>query len=387
MTKVVTALAGVVAAGCCMLLLAGCTERGPLMAFRPAGRNEAGNRAGEAPRFSATADSLRLFGERLDATSIPFVAQAALAVRQHTFPQEGADHDPDVDPSASRIVFSSTRHSRNPHLYLQSVDGVAVTQLTSGRSADIQPCFSPDGRRVAFASDRSGNWDIWVTGIDDRTPIQITDSQDSELHPSWSPGGDRLAYCRHNHTTGQWELWIADLDKAAGNRFIGDGLYPDFSPLGDAIVYQRSREQGSRWFSVWRMDVRDGEPGLPTEIAASKTHALIQPAWSPDGRLIAYCKVSPAAPPGEQTHRQAVPVNAASEIWMIDADDQAPVQLTHDGQRNYGPAWGNDGRIYYTAARSGTEAVWSLRPVTGPAANADNSPLAASTARTPPKPQ
>jgi Tol biopolymer transport system component len=325
----------------------------------------------------ASHSSIHLFGQSPATADVPFAVASATALRQQTIADEGDDSDPNVDASGSRLVYASTRHAVVPQLYLQAIDGVAVTQLTSGPASDVQPAFSPDGRRVAFASDRSGNWDIWIIDIEDKTVTQVTRTNDPELHPTWSPSGDRLAYCRLNRNAQHWELWVSDANQATGGRFIGFGLYPAWSPNGDSIVYQRARERGSRWFSIWRIDLTaDGEPRLPTEIASSASHALIQPAWSPDGRHVAYCSVNPDAVGDDvDMPRVSSPIDAAS-LWMIDADGRSPIQLTNGPGDDFGPAWGADGRIYFTSTRTGNETVWSLRPLATPDNDAANREVA-----------
>lgn len=315
----------------------------------------------------ASRSGIRLFGESPTTADVPFSVAAATALRQQTTLEEGGDDGPNVDPAGERIVFSSTRHTMTPQLYLQAIDGVAVTQLTSGPASDVQPAFSPDGRRVAFASDRSGNWDIWIIDIEDKTVTQVTRSTDPELHPSWSPGGDQVVYCRLNRNAQHWEMWVSEVTQATGGRFIGFGLYPEWSPTGGSIVYQRARERGSRWFSIWRIDLApNGEPKLPTEIASSADSALIQPTWSPDGNQVAYCSIDPESVDAAGDRPDAYRPMAPATVWMIDADGRSPIQLTNGPGDDFGPAWGADGRIYFSSTRSGNETIWSLRPLTQP---------------------
>src|SRR4051794_33639859 len=81
--------------------------------------------------------------------------------QQHTFVDEGSDSDVSVDRTGKWLVFASTRHSENAEIYMQRVDGQSVTQLTSGVADNAFPCFSPDGKKVAFCSTRAGNWNIY----------------------------------------------------------------------------------------------------------------------------------------------------------------------------------------------------------------------------------
>ena len=307
----------------------------------------------------ASVEGITLFGEVDGQEAVPFVARPARSLQQHTFATEGRDFDPDISRGGDLMVFASTRHSVKPDIYLKTVTGSTVTQLTADPASDVQPRFSPDGGKIAFASDRSGNWDIWVMDIESRHLTQVTATPAQEVHPSWSPDGTRLVYCSLPGAGRQWELWVAGLWAPGTKKFVGYGLFPDWSPIGERILFQRARQRGSHWFSLWTVDLADGEARYPTEIASSSAYALVLPSWSSDGLRVAYCALKPS-----QADPAAEP--SLSDLWMVDADGQARVQLSDGRGASYSPAWGPDGRVYFTSAREGTETVWSLLPLQGP---------------------
>lgn len=277
---------------------------------------------------------------------------------QHTFTREGADFDCQPDWSGGRFLFASTRHSETPDIYMKSMSGTAVTQLTSDPSSDVHPALSPDSTRVAFASNRAGQWDIWIMGLDGRRPVQVTNSPRDEVHPSWSPDGSRLVYCARPPNSGPWELWVVASERNATPTFIGYGVFPEWSPVDDRILYQRARQRGSRWFSVWTLALVDGEPRYPTEIAASADYAMILPAWSRDGESIAFTTVK-SLPPIDPEFGT---VYESSDIWVMDTNGGSRVRLSDGVSVNYGPAWSPDGRVLFTSDRSGHENIWSVMP-------------------------
>lgn len=345
-----------------VLVASGCSEpaedieREEVAALHPAPPPE--------PALRTSADAqLTLFGEFPDRQRVPFHAQAASPMKQHSFTTEGANFDVDTSPDGKWIVFSSTRHSLQPDLYLKTVDGLAVTQLTDDPAADVQPCFSPDGQWVAFASNRAGNWDLWLVGLRGGQATQLTHSPQHELHPSFAPDGKRLAYCMFNERAKRWELWTAALGQPGSHRMIGVGLFPEWSPKADSIVYQRARERGGRWFSIWRMDLVKGEPQFPIELAARSDMALIQPSWSPDSEWVTYGTAAVA--PGEEDPESGTSTLSRGDIWIMRVDGSSPLQLT-DGQGvHFGSVWGSDQRVYFTSSQNGVENLWSVQPLTG----------------------
>lgn len=309
--------------------------------------------------------SLLLFGEGAPARDAAFEAKAAANLQQHTPLADGADFDPTVDPAGGRIVFASTRHSKFSRLYSKQVDGATITQITDEQANDAQPAVSPDGKSVAFSSDRAGHWDIWIIDIDGRNPRQITGSPMPELHPSWSPDGKRLVYCRVHPREGRGELWISETENPGVKRLLGEGLFPAWSPTGDQIAFQRARSRGSRWFSIWTIQLEDNEALYPTEVASSNEAALIAPCWSPDGNQIAFTWVEGGEAEPDQ---DGVPTGRGirADVGIVDVDGRGLQRLTRGAGENYSPHWAGDGRIYFSSRRGGGETIWSLRPYRPP---------------------
>jgi TolB protein len=282
-------------------------------------------------------------------------------ISQISFAPEGADFDPDVSRDGKTLVFASTQHRATSDLYIKNTDGRTVTQLTNDPANDLMPRLSPDGTRIAFASDRSGNWDIYVMPVTGGKPIQITSSASHELHPSWSPDGTELVFCRLGESSGLWEMWTTSVSNPGIARFLGNGLFPEWCPVpgtgaagADRIAFQKSRERGGRAFGIWAIDYKNGEAGNTTEIASLTTAACINPSWSPDGQWIAYATVpNPAQWTGECRPTWA-------ELWMVDDSGNNRVALTGGKFVNLMPCWGPQNRLYFVSDRGGIENIWSM---------------------------
>lgn len=284
-------------------------------------------------------------------------------LQQVSFAAEGADFDPSLSPDATRIFFASTRHRETADIYVQSVSGSAVTQLTSHPAQDVMPSANADGSRIAFASNREGSWDIFTMPAAGGSPTRITSDPSPELHPSWSTDGSRLAYCKLGERSGRWEIWITDISKPAAHTFVSYGLFPKWHPTEDRILFQRSRERGERYFSIWTIDLENGEAVRPTEIASTSDVAFINPAWSPDGSRIVCAAVTETSPEdfAANPNARALPP-VRSDIWVFNADGSGRVNLTGGWYVNTMPAWAPDGRIYFVSDRGGAETIWSLAP-------------------------
>jgi Tol biopolymer transport system component len=310
-----------------------------------------------ATKSVATSGLVNVFGEFDGArrnTAIRPIAEAGF--QQHTAVDEGEDSGIAVDPTGRWMVYTSTRHSEHPNVYMQRVDGTSVTQLTNDAADDAFPCFSPDGKRIAFCSTRSGSWQIYVMDADGRNVVQVTSGRTQCIHPSFSPDGKRVVYSSLGSRSGQWEIWVAALDSGA-QKMIGYGLFPSWSPRRDIdrIAYQRPRQRGSRWFSLWTIDLIDGEGRRPTEVAVSPLAAIVTPSWSPDGGRIAFATVvEPTSDAGAKPRGQ-------TDVWTVDAEGTNRQRLTDGSGSNLMPFWAADGRVYFISDRDGHECVWSVK--------------------------
>ncbi|MBX3357245.1 MAG: PD40 domain-containing protein [Phycisphaeraceae bacterium] len=324
----------------------------PVFAAAPAARRQAEpavNMYGETPGNPAmTNEALLLDGME--------------SLSQVTFAAEGGAFDPCVSRDGKMIVFTSTQHRPTADIYIKPVNGRTLTQLTADPAHDIMPVISPDGQRIAFASNRAGSWDIYVMSVNGGQAVQVTSDKTHELHPSWSPDGTRLVFCRLGEVSGRWEMWVSDVNQTASSEFIGYGLFPSWSPVAaggeggrDKILFQRSRERGDRAFSVWTLDYKPGDTSSPTEIASSQSAALINPAWSPDGQRIVFGVVpNPGAATGGATRPQM------ADLWMADITGGGRVNLTAGRFVNLMPTWSPDGRIYFVSDRGGVDNIWSI---------------------------
>lgn len=307
--------------------------------------------AGTAAKSESPVDHrVSLFGDRPELETLPFETRTFANVSQHTFTTDGLDFDPDIDATGDALVFASTRNSTHPDIFIKPVSGATLMQLVGDAADDIQPRFSPDGEKVVFCSNRSGNWDVWVINRDGTGLTQLTDDRTDEVAPGWSPDGLQLVYSAWGARSHQWELWTLRLAQPGVKRFLGFGSFPAWSPDGKRIAFQKARQRGTRWFSIWTIELVNGEARQPTEVAFSDTSACISPRWSPEGGAIVYCAV-----PGAQSQSRE-----QAELWTVGIADGSRLKLTDGAVDAVNPVWSKDGRVYFVSARSGSENIWSL---------------------------
>ncbi len=312
-------------------------------------------------------DGLTFFGDRPDREQVPFETRMVTNLLQHSFTTEGVDFDPDVYAAEQRIVFSSTRNSEHPDIYLKSVDGVTLTQLTGDPADDIQPRFSPDGTKVVFCSNRSGNWDIWVVDRDGTNLTQLTSGEVDEVSPCWSPDGERIAYTVWGGRSHQWEIWTLSTAQPGTRRFLINGMFPAWSPNGEQIAFQRARQRGSHLFSVWTITLESGEARHPTEVAHSDVAACIAPRWAPKGDMLVYCAVQE----GQRSETGDSSTPPAADLWAVELEKGTRLKLTDGSAAYFNPVWASGGRIFFVSSRAGTENIWSLTTTMGEYARSD----------------
>ena len=334
------------------LVWAGCQTPGsdspPVTAAEPPGE-----RFTQTPS-PASPEDVSLFGTHPDGQRVPYENRLLTNMTRHTFSSVGRDFDPDLHSDGRTMVFASTRNSEHPDIFIKDVDGYAITQLTSDPADDIQPRFSPDGESIVFCSNRGGNWDLWLVKRDGTELTQLTHGVSDEIAPCFSPDGQLIAFAAWGRRSHQWEIWTLSLDRPGIRKFLCYGMFPDWAPDGERIAFQRARQRGTRWFSIWTVELVGDEARHPTEIAYSDSSACIAPRWSPDGSTVVYCSVS-------QTDASRETAALPADLWLVDARNGVRFKLTDGAAAAFNPTWSSTGRVYFVSARAGAENVWSMR--------------------------
>jgi Tol biopolymer transport system component len=184
----------------------------------------------------------------------------------------------DVSPDGRRLALNSNR-SGFPDLWTLPAEGGEMQPLTSDPAPDWAPSWSPDGKEVAFYSGRTGNRDIFVMPSDGGPARQLTTHPGGDIFPRWSPDGQHITYASIRE--GNYDIWSMSASGAEQERLTDSGGFdnlPDWSPDGQWIAFVSGSQNGTTHIS--RIPATGGEPEQLTE-----RHSFF-PRWSRDGRVI-----------------------------------------------------------------------------------------------------
>ncbi len=209
----------------------------------------------------------------------------------------------DVSPDDNTIAFDLLGD-----IYILPMSGGAAKNISAGFHWDMQPRFSPDGRHIAFTSDRDGGDNIWIMDADGNNPRQIS-KEDFRLlnNPTWSPDGRYIAARKHfttQRSLGTGEIWLYDIRGGKGvlvvkrpnEAFQKELGEPMFTPDGEAIYYSQNitpgdtfiyaQDSNTELFRIRKVILDTGE----TEDVAGGPGGAVRPTPSPDGRWLAFVK-------------------------------------------------------------------------------------------------
>jgi len=223
-----------------------------------------------------------------------------------------------LSPDGAQVVFTVTRADRDAntyrtHLWLVPAAGGDPRQLTTAQAKETAPRWSPDGTRLVFLSDRSGDKQVWSIPVGGGEARALTSGKLSPADPVWSPDG----------------RWIAFVGKPEASRARDESDVKVISRL-------RYKQDGEGfWDGRWKQIFVVAADGGPARQVTGGDYDHLSPAWSPDGTLLAYA--GNAAPDADLSN--------TSDVWVVPAaGGGSPRRVTKGLGPVQAPAWSPDGR-------------------------------------------
>lgn len=274
------------------------------------------------------------------------------------------DTDPSWSPDGGRIVFASNRDENAetnvmnsdgtnqhmeeclgppPEIYIMNADGTNQRRLTNNSFADEQPCWSPDGMKIAFHSSSRGTEipGIYVIDIDGSGLERINDDSRTGEYPSWSPDGKKIALLRPQDGAHNYDIYVADVDgsrqRNLTNRWPEFLMHPAWSPDGERIAFDSSLDldPNDTWWGIYVINA----DGTGVE-KLTNTHGYDgKPSWSPDGKKIVFESIREGIADESSHAGNPSPDAYESDIYTINADGTGRKKLTDHPEMDGSPAW------------------------------------------------
>jgi Tol biopolymer transport system component len=259
--------------------------------------------------------------------------------------------------SAGRLAFASDRDG-DWDIYIRQPDGTIGEPLVNTAASEYDPSWSPDGSQLVFSSKVDGDFEIYLVNADGSNLTKLTDNGVLDRDPEWSPDGTRIVFARSdNPTYGNEDLYVMQRDPILGwldatllAARPGSDRSPEYSPDGSLIAFTDYVE-GSRGDSG-KSDIyvrnSDGS-GTPTRLtldgqgSGPPTDDLL-PTWSPDGSRIAFVSNR------SERNRPA--------IWVMNRDGSNARKLTSG--YDYYPDWSPDGKYVAFQRYTGSKLSWCV---------------------------
>ncbi len=256
-----------------------------------------------------------------------------------------ADYYPVWSPSGTKIAFMTDRESSglppildadsrliipmfNVEIFVMNADGTGQTNVTDSFAWDGLPSWSPDGRRIAFETNRDDGpiildivpmdlgYEIYVVDADGSDLARLSNSPEDDRNPAWSPDGAKIAF--QSYRDGNEEIYVMNTDGTGQLRLTTDpdaDILPSWSPNGNWITFHSYRDGNAEIYKT-----------SPTGTTMRLTNDLgidWAPSWSPDSSQIVYLSDR----------------SGSLDIYRMNADGSSPVRLTSDPDIDVNPYW------------------------------------------------
>jgi Tol biopolymer transport system component/imidazolonepropionase-like amidohydrolase len=264
--------------------------------------------------------------------------------------EEGTWLSLDVSPDGKHIAFDLLGD-----IYLMPIEGGNARLLLGGTPFETQPRFSPDGKQIAFTSDRGGCDNIWIMNTDGTKPHAVTAEKDRQTSNAvWTPDGQFIVARKHYRNTrslGAGEMWLYHITGGDGvqltkrRNWQQNASDPALSPDGRYLYYDEDVSPGNQYeynrdpygviYVIQRFDRVTGK----TKTFVRGSGGSVKPLVSPDGKYLAFIR--------------RVRLNSVLFLRNLETDEEWPIyeNLSRDAQETWaifglypGYAWAPDSK-------------------------------------------
>jgi Tol biopolymer transport system component len=234
------------------------------------------------------------------------------------------------------VVAAAAWIFRRPEPPREVAAPMRFSLVTNFAGVEAQPSLSPDGRQVAFVSNRTGQWDLHVSLVTGGEPVPVTSDANVESRPRWSPDGTKLLYARLNDN-GTQDIWVMSALGGPTRQVVANAFSPAWSAEG-RIAYSSGN-------LIWMADA-DGANARAVTQPEPPPIFHDQPAFDHTGRRLVFIR------------RRLGP---RSELALLDLDTSKVRNLTDDDALALSPVWSADDRfVFFSSSRGGTLNIWRL---------------------------
>lgn len=260
-----------------------------------------------------------------------------------------------VPAEEGKIAFASTRDG-NWEIYTMEVDGSGQTNLTNNAAADREPAFAPDGGNIVFTSDRGGRADVWSMDANGGNLTNLTNGAGQSYSPAYSPNGGKIAFASSRFASS--DIYTMDADGSDQTRLtdgIGFSDTPAYSPDGSKIAFTSTRD------GDWEIYTMDADGSDLKQITNTADEVLdLYPAYSPDGGRIAFARRGPDG-------------SYPFDVWAMDPDGANQADITSRPGQESDPTYSPDGsRIAYSGTASEIDSETDIYTIGSAGGNATN---------------
>lgn len=244
---------------------------------------------------------------------------------------------PALSPDGTRVVFTVKRldakeNRYTSHLWIMKASGGRPRQLTHGLVSDGSPEWSPDGKEIAFVSDRGEKANLWLLPIEGGEPRQLTQLEGGAIKDvAWSPDGKEIAFA------------FFSIPKVAPDEAKKKAAFKHITRL-------YHKEDGFGWFKDewWTIAKANASTGKVTMLTKGPHHDA-EPAWSPDSKRIAFVS---------QRGKNADTTPDLTSVYLMDRAGKNVKEFTPTSGSRNAVRWSTDGRALYWVGYEGKSGEW-----------------------------